>query len=455
MVLLCLGTSIVFGLRASLRWLIILGAGGGLVLLTRSERWLLRSLLLSALLVPLEFNTGTEVQLNTVTLLTPAIFGLWLLRGLRNRKLDWATAPTNRPLLLFLLAGLFSILVGNVFWDPAIPKSENFWLVQLAQWAIFAFSAVAFWLGANLLHSEQELNSVVHFFLILGGALAIAMAVLGVGRVVGVFATIAVFRTPFWILISGLAGSQLLFNKHLSMPWRVFLLTIVAAVLVYAFVLLDERVSNWVGVTGVAATLLWLRYPRLRLPVVILLVLLLLSGLLFSFLYEFAGGDAKWAESGASRLILIRRVVEVTLRNPVTGLGPASYRPYANAEPLQYNRAVWFSPKISSHNNYIDMFAQTGLLGLGLFAWFLTELGLLGWRLHNKYREGFLGGYVNGTIAIWISALAIMLLLDWILPFVYNVGFPGFQASVLIWLFWGGLVAIEQWDSENTLTKKQ
>ena len=36
-----------------------------------------------------------------------------------------------------------------------------------------------------------------------------------------------------------------------------------------------------------------------------------------------------------------------------------------------------------------------------------------------------------------------MLLADWILPFVYNIGFPGFQASVLVWLFLGGLVALE------------
>ena len=37
-----------------------------------------------------------------------------------------------------------------------------------------------------------------------------------------------------------------------------------------------------------------------------------------------------------------------------------------------------------------------------------------------------------------------MLFADWILPHVYNIGFPGFQASVLIWLFLGGLVSLEQ-----------
>jgi hypothetical protein len=36
-----------------------------------------------------------------------------------------------------------------------------------------------------------------------------------------------------------------------------------------------------------------------------------------------------------------------------------------------------------------------------------------------------------------------MLFADWILPFVYNIQFVGFQASVLVWLFMGGLVALQ------------
>jgi hypothetical protein len=33
---------------------------------------------------------------------------------------------------------------------------------------------------------------------------------------------------------------------------------------------------------------------------------------------------------------------------------------------------------------------------------------------------------------------------DWIIPFVYNVGLKGFRASVLGWIFLGGLVVIER-----------
>ena len=46
-------------------------------------------------------------------------------------------------------------------------------------------------------------------------------------------------------------------------------------------------------------------------------------------------------------------------------------------------------------------------------------------------------------LAVGAGALVVMVFADWLLPFVYNIGFPGFQASVLVWLFMGGLVALE------------
>ena len=43
-------------------------------------------------------------------------------------------------------------------------------------------------------------------------------------------------------------------------------------------------------------------------------------------------------------MALIGRVIEVTMRNPITGLGPAAYRSYARMTPLPYQRAYWLEP---------------------------------------------------------------------------------------------------------------
>jgi O-antigen ligase len=112
---------------------------------------------------------------------------------------------------------------------------------------------------------------------------------------------------------------------------------------------------------------------------------------------------------------------------------------------LLYQRAFWVAPTINSHNNYVDLFSHTGIVGLGLFLWFMAEVARLGLRLRRRYPQGFTAGYINGMLATMAGVMVLMLLLDWFLPFVYNVGFYGFQASVLVWLFLGGLVAIDRW----------
>lgn len=433
------------GFRASLQWLVLLGGGMGAVVLLERPILGLLALVPAAMVVTVEFGTGTDVALNLVTLLIPALMAVWFLDMVRRQQLHLAPSRTNRPLLLFLLAGLFSFLVGNALWDPAVPRSGNFTLVQLAQWAIFAFSAGAYWLTGNLVRHEVWLRRLTFFFLALTGGLAILLVLTARSRLtVDPMVTAAVHRSPYWLLLTAMCGGQLLFNKRLSAGWRFFLLAILGAVLVYAFHLERETASHWVGVVAVAGVLAWLRWPRLRWPVVILLLVLAGTGILSSAVYEFAGGDAEWRQSGVSRLALTGRVLKVTMRNPITGLGPAAYRPYARMQPLASGEALWIDPNVSSHNNYVDLFSHVGLLGLGLFLWFAVELAKLGLRLRTCFTEGFAAGYVNAMLAAGAGALTLMLMADWILPFVYNIGFSGFQASVLVWLFLGGLVALEQ-----------
>ncbi|MCB0254175.1 MAG: O-antigen ligase family protein [Anaerolineae bacterium] len=396
-----------------------------------------------ALFVPLEVNTGTTVRLTAIALFIPLLSLLWLLDMVRRRT-HLVASRTNLPLLLFLVMGLVSLLVGIVTWDPTVPRNANFTLVQLAQWGIFVLSALAFWLTANLIRNEAQLERLTWIFLWLAGILALVSAVTGAGVLVDRVTTVALIRPPFWVLLTGLSAGQALFNARLSRSKRIYLGAVLLAVLFYAFVQQRESVSNWVGVTATLAVLLWLRIPRVRGIIVVLLVAAMLTGILFPTVYDFAGGDAEWQESGGSRLVLIERVVSVTMRNPITGLGPAAYRPYTSMQPLPYGHALWITPQVNSHNNWVDLFSHVGLVGVGLFLWFVLEVIRSAQAVRSQQQDGFRAGFASGMLATWIGALVIMLLADWILPFVYNIGFEGFPASVLLWLFLGGLVVLEQ-----------
>ncbi|MCU0507596.1 MAG: O-antigen ligase family protein [Anaerolineae bacterium] len=448
-----LALAFILGQRASPRWVMLLLLGlGAAVLLMRPVLGLL-VLIVAALAAPITIGTGTAVELNASALLVPVLTGVWLVSLVVGRGFRFAPSATNRPLALFLVGSLVSLLIGRVTWDPTVPVASTFLLVQLAQWSVFAFSAAAFWLTANLIVDERWLWRLTAFFLVFAGGLAILRTLPPTSDFTRSFTTYAFSVAPFCMLLTAVAAGQLLRNRALALPWRVFLIAILLACVLFAMVEQREVASNWVGMAAVVAVLLWLRFPRLRWPAIIALVALLALGVLGPVIYEFAGGDAEWDESGGSRLALIGRVIDVTMRNPVTGLGPAAYRPYANMEPLLYGRAYWLSPQVNSHNNFVDLFAHGGVLGLLLFFWFAWEFARLGFQLRARHSTGFVAGYVDGMLAAGAGALVLMAFADWILPFVYNVRFIGFQASVLVWLLMGGLVAIENWPQQATVMK--
>ena len=195
---------------------------------------------------------------------------------------------------------------------------------------------------------------------------------------------------------------------------------------------------------AVAALALWKRSRVAALLLV--LVVVVLAVVFFPVLFQHAGGQREVDMSWNGRLSLYRAVLDLVKEHPILGLGPAAYRHYGHTRWLggAPGRALWLRPNISSHNNYLDVYAQMGLVGLGLFLWFLFEVGRLGWRLRPRFEGDFEAGYVYGVLGGLIGTLVAMMLADWFLPFVYNIGFAGFRTSVLAWMFLGGLVALAQ-----------
>jgi hypothetical protein len=51
---------------------------------------------------------------------------------------------------------------------------------------------------------------------------------------------------------------------------------------------------------------------------------------------------------------------------------------------------------------------------------------------------------VYGALGGLVATLVAGMLGDWIIPFFYNITLGGFRASILGWLFLGGLVFLEQ-----------
>lgn len=438
-----LGVAVLAGARASplLFLAVVSGLGAALFLIAPAVG--LMALPLIALFVPVDFQVSNVVRVNVAVVAVPVFLGLWLLSMVRHRRFSFVRTPVNLPLLAFLAMITLAWVLGNLMWDPFVPKPANVLAVQLGQWAIYAFLLAAMWLASHLLAEERWLRWTTFSFLAVGAA-AIGVRLLaeqqdGVEPLVAGGAMTSLFGVWF----AAMALSQMLFNRQLPALIRGFLAAALAALLYFlVFVAGVLWLSGWVPVLIVGCVLLALRFPRLALLLFVIgavAIWLNLDKLMVGLQF-----DREIARSGGGRLAHWRIVWEFVQQRPWFGLGLAAYRHYTWSRPDLVADYLFRRANVSTHNNYYDIFAFSGIVGLAAFLWFAATFGRLAWRTARRLRDGgdFDSAFAHGVLAGFIAMLASGLLGDWFLPFVYNIGFPGFRASVMGWVLMGGLVAL-------------
>jgi len=430
--LLVLALAFWLGQRASLRWLALLAGGiGGVVLLMWPSLGLF-ALVPAALVVPFEIGTGTQTSLNAAVLLLALLLGLWLLEMARRKELRLLPSRPIPPLLALCGAAILAFAVGNLPWFLFAQTAPL--RAQLGGLAVLLLSAGAFLLVAHQVRDLRWLQALTWLFLALGGLYMAGRLAPELGRLTGRLFQRGATGSLFWTWLAALAFSQAGFNRRLHPAWRLALGGLTLATLWLGWQSRDWA-SGWLPPLVAVIVTLWAAAPRLGFPIALAggAAAALNSQKIINIV--MTGQEYSWL----TRLEAWRIVIEIARVNPLLGLGPANYYHYTPLYPI----LGWYV-QFNSHNQYVDIIAQTGLLGILCFLWFAWEAGRLGWRLRARAPEGFAQAYVYGALGGLAGMLAAGMLGDWVLPFVYNIGLAGFRASVLGWLFLGGLVALEQ-----------
>ncbi len=422
--------------RASLHQVILLagalfGVGGLLALIGFPSLGLL-ALVVCCLIVPFSIGTGTESPINAGVLCLIFLVGLWVL--------DMAWRPEARlrfsrpipPLLALAGVATLSFALGI---QPEAPFAQTAPLrAQLGGLAIFWLTAAAFLLAAHQIRDLRWLEGLTWLFVALG---ATYVAGQFVGTLGGL--TNRVFQTGadslFFIWLVALSFSQAAFNRRLGLPWRVLLAGVVLATLYQGFFRNRDWNSGWVPPLVSIFAILWFATPRRALPLTVLggAVALMKLSTITGYLHTSKEYDILTRTAAWDTLISVIKI------NPVLGLGPANYYWYTPLFSI-----LGYNVKFNSHNNYMDLILQTGFVGLICFIWLALEIGWLGIRLRGRVAPGFGQAYVYGALGGLVGMLASGMMGDWFLPFVYNIGLTGFRASVLGWVFLGGLLVIER-----------
>lgn len=409
----------------------------GLAVLLRFPSLALIAIVPATIAIPYGLGTGTETELPFSVLLVILALGLWVLDMLAvKREIRLLPGRAVVAAILLALSSLLSFGFGQVNWFNTSHASI---MAQLGGTMLYILAAGTFLLTAHRLTRNALIWSVV--------------ALIGLG---GVYVILHPFSerfysltwpilrfyyngstgSLFWVWLFCIAVAQLVFNRSLNLIWKGAIGVVLVAFLYSSFILGRDWTSGWLPALLGAAVIFFLAFKKFRIPVILLGVLVLVVNWEQIRAIVMAGDNEY---SLVTRLEAWEILFKIIAVNPVLGVGPANYYYYTPLYPIR-----GYSVMFNSHNNYIDLLAQTGIIGLGLFLWLFAEVLLVGMRLRRQVTNGFDLAFVYGVIGGTVGTLAAAMLGDWVIPFVYNVGFAGFRASLLAWFFMGALIAFER-----------
>lgn len=393
----------------------------------------LGALLVASVLMPLNLRRGG----------TPISVCLFVAAGVCATALlrRWIRPPSTVPLTraeravaAFLGVAALAFVVGQYPWFPAPPAPMS---AQLGGLGLFLLS------GGLLLSVGREMRSLVQLERLTWLFLAASTLALVVIMVQPLLPDLALLNvvdattvgSMFWTWVVAMSASQALFNRELALPWRVALAVLTLLTLARGLLLAFSWASGWLPPLIAFGIVVFFRFPRLSVGVGLLSLvpLILLSSAAVAPVAE------EESYSLMTRLEAVRVLWQVVERNPWLGLGPANYYHYT----LQFPILGWYV-RFNSHNQYLDLVAQVGVAGLLAFFWVVAEVARLAWQLRARTSSRFARAYSVGVLAGLAGSLAASALADWVVPFVYNIGIPGFRSSLLFWFFLGGTVALRR-----------
>lgn len=401
----------------------------------------LRLLVVAGVLVPLPFRVGAT-SANVCVLLAFAVVAGWSLRRLLIGGIRFERTALTYAVLALAATSIVSFLAGQAPWFDGAETAPM--RAQLGGLALYLLSAGLTLVAGEALSGADSLRSLTFLFLTAAGiavAAAIAAALPGLSLLAQIV-RVESLGSAFWTWTAALALGQALFNRELGTRVRAACLLLASAVLIRGLVVAFSWASGWLPPLVAMGTLLALRFPRGSLIGALLgvapaayvgqsVISAVLAGESYSWLTRTQALDVMW---------------QLIQRSPWVGLGPANYYFYAR----QFSLLGWYVT-FSSHNQYVDLLAQTGLAGLGAFVAIAVSAVLLIRNLRARYaRSGFEAAYLAGVLGGLTGSLASGLLADWLIPFAYNIGLTGFRSSLLFWLFLGGLLSLQRHDPVRT-----
>jgi O-antigen ligase len=395
------------------------------------ERGLMAVVLTAGLTNFFTLPTGRDTRLVVSMVLALLLVGLWLFRMLFHSRTGERIRPSpiNKPVLLFVGICIISFVWSFFMRDPLLKIWPSFPLVQAGALALNIGLPLLLLLTANKINSSRWIRAFM-WVLVGFGLLNIVSRFLNLPTIQLVENA---SRGLFTMWVGGFAWALLLYDRKLRGWQRAMLVLVLLGQVAYYFFVTRYWVSGWLPMFVVLAIITLFRSRRLF--AVMSALALIVIALNFDTLYRtvVVGNEE---EGGLERLALWQMNLQHVVNHPVFGMGPAGY--------AIYNMTYHPEDARSTHNNYFDVLAQTGVTGFIAFLSIMVTMIVVGGRTLRAVRgrgdsdEAFAAAALAGVF----GAMVGMMLGDWVLPFAYNQTLTGFDNASFTWMSLGLLASL-------------
>lgn len=398
-------------------------------------------LFLGGMFIPFKGPGGFNVSILLVMLMTV----LWLMdMFVVKHRFDFVKSSVIRPAVYMLIVSVLAFAVGQIRWFVFANQAP--FATQLGGFAIYFFLVLAMVMTGHMLRDIKWQKAIVWIFIALGAFYMLGRT-LNLSYSDRFYQHGVVANSMFRMWLVALPLSQAIFNKHLKPFARGLLYGVVILTFYVSYFQDGDWKSGWVPAAIVAAVLVGLRlrkFSSFLIPLALIVIPLAIMVVAYLANDLISTDEYSWG----TRLDAWIVVLNISRVSPVIGMGFANYYWYAQVFTIR-----GYHLSFNSHSQYVDLIAQTGILGLVCFIWILFEITRQAWKLLNQLPDGFEKAYAHGIFASVFGVLMAAFLVDWVLPFAYNIGLDGVRASILPWIFFGGLISIEQLHRANQNAK--
>jgi O-antigen ligase/Tfp pilus assembly protein PilF len=401
------------------------------------------------------FNPAKELAFNILVIIG---LMLWKLKMVSKEEVKITRTPLNLPVLAFMAICALSLLWSN---SP---------MVSLLELPLFLVGPILYFIVANNIHDEHQINRLLTTLLIISSLLGIYgifqyngidfsfwKANVGRNQVFGLFGNVNYFA-EYMIVPLPLAIS--LFFATRNRTHKILLLVGILAM--GGSLILTFTRGSYLAI-GISSTFMFFLYlvsrgkgfikEHKKIFIIILAFIILVtflfaipnplnkSGTVISKIKGRISITQFTKSSSLKRRIAIWEFTGMMIKDrPILGSGLGTFKYNSLNYQSKFfdqgeNRRLYpYGIADKVHNEYLQLGAELGVLGLGIFLWLIITYFNYGIkllkRIKDKYKQGIIIGLMGGLMAVLIDAI-----------FGFPLHLPA--TLVLFWLFIGLIASIK------------